>query len=243
MTRRFVILSTQRSGSNWLEDRLDSHPDIDLLRSEPFRQTSDRSDSYNAYRGSSPASRVLSIVVPPIAKLLFLRRAERSSDGTFGFRLMYDQLRRNPSLFFWLARPGTTVIHLVRVNVLATHVSSLKAQQSGVFITRSDGPGSTPIHVPTGRLRRSLGIRSRRIRNHRRLLNWLRLDHVELTFEEQMMSTQRSDKAVADALGIRSVELTSDLRRQSAQRLDEEVANWATVCDVLLGTEWEPPAV
>src|SRR5690348_4401099 len=65
----FVVVSTQRSGSNWVEDRIDSHPDLTMVRSEPFRTTSDRADSYQAYRRRR---HLYTVLAPPLAKAAFV---------------------------------------------------------------------------------------------------------------------------------------------------------------------------
>ena len=231
---RFVILSTQRSGSNWVEDRLDSHPDITIIRSEPFRTTTDLPDSYHAYRRHH---RLLSTVAPPFAKASFVGDLLGSTSGDArGFRVMYDQLRRSPSLLLTLRRKRVQVVHLVRVNVLATHVSALLAKQTGVFVTREEPLGVDGVHVPAASLVSDLDQRLRRTERFRWLLSHSGLPSCEVAYEDYVGAPDKVDRQVLAFLGVQEVPLTSTFERLSSRVVAQRITNLDEVADALRST-------
>ena len=131
------------------------------------------SGSYPDYCDSTLGRRVASRTVPPIAKLNYLRSVWAPTTRrakAVGFRLMYDQLRRNPSLRILLPVHRVRVVHLVRHNLLA-HLCPLRPPRNreSTSPVRPRGgltpSGSTP-HVLVSELER----RQRAQDAHRNLL-------------------------------------------------------------------------
>jgi Sulfotransferase family len=227
-------VSTQRSGSNWVEDRLDSHPDITMVRSEPFRTTSELPDAYQVYRRQR---RVLATIAPPFAKASFV--AELLGPATShprGFRVMYDQLRRNPSLLLTLRWRRVRVIHLVRANVLATHVSALLAKQSGVFVTRQEHRNVETVHVPTASLVAALDRRRRRMERFRWLLAHSGLPVLEVAYEDYVSDADAHDHQISAFLGVQERPLDSTFERLSSRAVAQRISNRDEVAEQLGST-------
>lgn len=235
---RFVILSTQRSGSNWLEDRLGDHPEITMFPNEVFRKTLDRPIAYRRYRRSTPARRLLGAALPPVSKARYLSwLADRTppESTAFGFRLMYDQLRRNPSLGPLLGR-GTRIVHLVRSNVLETHVSVVAAKQSGLWVTRSTEKKSPSVELDTAGLVEELERRVALIERHRRLVS--RLPSLEVAYEEYVAEPAATDVRVLDFLGVEIASLGSALQRSGSRVLRDRISNVDEVAAALAGSRF-----
>ena len=100
----FVVVTTQRSGSSWVVDLLDSHPSV-ACYAELFRVTDRTIADYGASR--VPRFTVtLDVDADPTARRLlprrlsYLRRLVREHDDAraVGFKLMYDQVPDHPGL-------------------------------------------------------------------------------------------------------------------------------------------------
>lgn len=236
---RFVILSTQRSGSNWVEDRLGGHPDIEMRRHEVFRKTLGTSGSYQAFRRGSRSSRLLTTAVPPLGKFMYTADLfGQSSKPATGFRLMYDQLRRYPSLGLTLPAQGVRVIHLVRENVLATHVSVQVAAASGIYVRRREQPRADKVVLDVETLLDSLRHRVRRIDRHRRLIK--RQPHIEVRYEQFVAAPDLQDLAILEFLEVdASVSLGSAVKRLGRGSIADRVENYEQLAAALRGTEFE----
>lgn len=235
--RQFVILSTQRSGSNWLEDRLAGHPNITMYREEVFRPTLDKPVAYRSYRDAAKPRRLLGRAAPPVSKFRYLRWLHRNAPEAapvIGFRLMYDQLRRNPSLGVLLATQRTPVVHLVRENVLATHVSVVAARTSGLYVTRSTEKKTPPVRLDAAGLVADLERRVALIERHRRMLRVV--PHIEVGFRELTTDAASCDRRMLDFLGLPVTELGSAVRRSGDRPLAERIVNLDEITEALRDT-------
>jgi LPS sulfotransferase NodH len=147
----FVILTSPRSGSNWLITLLNQHPQMrcsfEVLHNQPDQRTPmvapvarepipDRDRRYDDTQEG--ADFVRSLYALPYA----------SSVRATGFKLFYDQAagERARSAWSYLARNrGIHVIHLERDNLLAAFVSLQRALRTRVWLhLAKDGSVRTP---------------------------------------------------------------------------------------------------
>ena len=235
----FVVLTTQRSGSNWLEERLDSHPDIEMKRSEIFRRSLDSEDSYQTYRAASRGRLIAAHVVPFDVKRRYLRALFASTDAeAVGFRLMYDQLRSNPSLLLLTPASRMRVIHLVRENVLGAHLSIATVKQTGVYLKRKPYDEPPLVVLPIEGLLDDLRSRKAAIDRHRRRFRLL--PRLEITYEAYVEAPEEHDRRVLDFLGVDPAPmLQSRWVKPSSGSLADRVANADEVATALSGTEFE----
>ena len=122
---KFVVLSTQRSGSTWVVDMLNSHPRV-LAQSELFMHGGEGHPQWGGdrdllYWQTFIADKGGGRLVRPYWLWHYLGRAFAARPGidAVGFKLMYSQLTRiskplMPAL--WLKR--ARIIHLMRRNAL-----------------------------------------------------------------------------------------------------------------------------
>lgn len=130
--RRFIVLTTQRTGSSWLMDRINSVPGGEghmelfyhLPRREPPRA------------GCNDYPRFVEIGTRfgrrPRAVFDYLDRLY-SRPGAVGFKLMYSQLRQYPETLAYIVRRRLHIVHLRRRNHLDVVLSECLARKTGRF--------------------------------------------------------------------------------------------------------------
>ena len=140
MTTRFLIWTTQRTGSTVFWRTLDRHPAIEG-HGEMFLPEMTRADSYPAFLSASRWARLERRLAPARSVARYLERLYDAGPGVHavGFKLMYNHL--TPPLAAWIEREHPRVIHLVRRNLLKLMVSRLAAEQRGLYHLE---PGKAP---------------------------------------------------------------------------------------------------
>lgn len=151
----FVILTSPRSGSNWLITLLNQHPHMrcsfEVLHNQPDQRTPmvapvagdqipDRDRRYDDTREGADFVRDLYAVPYP------------SSVRATGFKLFYDQAagERARSAWTYLARNRDIhVIHLERDNLLAAFVSLQRALRTRVWLHRAEDGSVRPPEPET----------------------------------------------------------------------------------------------
>src|SRR5439155_9377077 len=145
---RFIVLSTQRSGSTWVVDMLSSHPRV-VAYSELFMHGGEGTPSWGpvqdlpywqTYIREQRGGRL----ARPVQLWRYLGRAfeERPGVDAVGFKLMYSQLiiiakPLMPAL--WLKR--VRIVHLMRRNALDVVLSKEAGQaRRGVLHAREGQP-------------------------------------------------------------------------------------------------------
>ena len=112
---RFCILTTQRSGSAWLVNLLDSHPQLIALYELFLDRRGDNQNFLNFSELKLGSRRRRPGVTGEYLTALEHYPVESSC---IGFKLMYSQLYKYPELFFYLALRRFQVIHFVREKFL-----------------------------------------------------------------------------------------------------------------------------
>jgi LPS sulfotransferase NodH len=239
----FVILATQRTGSNWLMGMLDAHPRI-AVYDELFlpralgEDYSGRTDmeffhSYlqrHAPRASAPARawwalRYLNGVFAPA--------------GTVGMKLMYGQLWKNPVLLPYLLARHVRVVHLTRGNLLDVVLSEQTALARRRFhASCGDRVDDTAVRLEPQELRAQLRTLDFRVRTARRLLQALPLASIEVRYES-LAADGRELARVLRFLGAGEAE--SAIGRSPFQKLNnrprhELIENHDEVRDALADT-------
>ena len=219
-----------------MEDRLAGHPRITMYRGEVFRSTLDSEVAYHRYLQPQQARSVTNRV-PPLRKLAYLRSLADNAPAeapVVGFRLMYDQLRRNPSLAVLLPALGMRVIHLVRENVLETAVSVAAARESGLYMTRSAVKKTSAVHLDVSTLLDDLARRQKLIERHRALV--ARVPGLEVTYRDYVADPDGQDARIASLLGLEPVELESEVQRSGSTAVRDRISNIDQVESALRST-------
>ena len=241
---RFAILGVQRTGTTLLMGLLDQHPDV-VCVGEIFQYRTENVQygirRFRAYVHDSPQRRILDLirwrgivydyldtVFPPF---------EQSATG---FKIMLDQIRRYRPVLDYLRQNQYKIIHVVRSNVLKTHVSRLRARRSGVYHSSQPTTGSK-IRIPVVSLLQELALLSEDNAELASLVSELGLANHTTTYEslrgEKWPAEQQK---ILHFLGVNpDVALRPKSVKLTADDLEQVIENYDEVVRVLENTPYE----
>jgi LPS sulfotransferase NodH len=184
---KFVVLTTNRSGSTWLMSTLNSLPHVtaqgELFLPRP-RGAEKRWDSDFACPRfiETKFERPL---VRPFSVFAYLN-VLYSTPGAVGFKLMYEQLGLYPEILAYLIRHRMPVVHLVRHNHLDVMLSyAVKARIGRAhLLSGQSAPDDLHVTLDTGKLIRQMNWLQKKQNIARWLLRWCRLPHLEVAYED-----------------------------------------------------------
>jgi len=242
---RFIVLATQRTGSTWLMDNLNSHPGIAayeelFLARDAHAGTwagEDREFFY-AYYARRARRRW------PFARVLWsLRYLEdlysSSSTEAVGLKLMYGQLRAYPWLLAYMPLRRVRVVHLVRTNLLDVILSRKTAEARRQYHAHaSDSVDHVAVHLQSDQLVPQLESLQQSVDTIRRLLRLLPSPTLEVSYEQLMVGEAALDK-VLHFLNVTRKPLSSRLAKLNRAAKPSLIANYPEVEHVLRGTRFE----
>lgn len=244
---KFVVLSTQRSGSVALIQSLSSHPDI-VCFGEIFLKgaTYERNMSvppgrsnllYEEFARASLLKRVWSLVSPRTCERAFLEDFYRrqSDKRAAGFKLMYSQVARHPGAWEWILQGDVRIIHLVREDALRVFLSRLTRVQTGVaHASRQIGPAL--LKVDPMRLIKELDSRERNLARFRAVVAG-RPNVIEVCYEDYIDHPHSENRRILEFLGVPpDTELRSGVVKQKTYALREIIENYDELLAAVKGT-------
>jgi len=247
---RFVLLSTQRSGTSWVMERIARHERVGgygevLLRgvagwSNWPPGAADRPFFTTYLSEASASDSFLPRHLRLVGYLDYLYEPRRDYEA-IGFKLMYDQLRHYPELLIYLRVNRVRVLHLLRENLLDI-VLSREAMHARQYVhARSPAERETVrVRVDTRHLLRHLARLDSERRCVQLLLRALGVQVHELTYE----SLLADDAGLADALaflGIDAAEpsdLSAVMLKLAPWSHRAGIENYDDVLSVLTGTRF-----
>ena len=243
MMIKFCILTTQRSGSTWLKQLLDSHPQVKAL-GEPFLWRKERPgwkdtviDYYYNYKTHNFGIRPWIIF-----QYLNLLNSYPGDHQAIGFKLMYNQLVLRPEILVKLALDGYKVIHLVRENYLDIAISRASRKKNNVAHLESENKIKIkPVTLDISRLLTDIFIQENMQKKAKKLLNILPLPVLEITYDSLYRSRDKTLSFAANFLGIQSSGIIWDSQNMKINKGDyrQKIANFEEVKNVLAGTKFE----
>ncbi|MBW2269958.1 MAG: sulfotransferase [Deltaproteobacteria bacterium] len=236
MTRPFVLLATQRTGSTVVWQTLDRHPAV-YARGEMFLKDLAHPESFASWQARW-TRRLLARLMPRRAVNAYLDGfyAKRAGVRATGFKLMYSQAR--PEIWSWLLAHRVEVLHLVRRNALKILVSKAAAEATG---RRHLRPGQNheaqSVVLGVEGLVAALDRIAASVEEHRHRIAELR--HRELHYEELLEHPQAFFDTAFEFLGVDRQPVELSLRKLTADSLGDALANYDEVAAALAGTRHE----
>ena len=241
--RKFVVAGVQRTGTTLITTSLNSHPHVHCA-GELFKMTKaswnhDVIDGgYRTFRDASLGLRMKDLflrnrLVPGFLDQFF----ERPGFDAIGFKLMLNHTRsdRFPMVLPYLIKQHVSVIHVLRENVLRTHVSRLMASHRRVY-HMTERPTELPkLSVPLD----DLETRLKKIAADADTIYSLFHGHVpylSVSYENYLRNSQFENERMLTFLGLPQRELHSPLVRINPEDLPQTVANWEQVSKRLQDT-------
>jgi len=256
MATSFILLATQRTGSSWVQEMLNSHADLKVYSELFLRDASgmpmwEPSDvefaaSFVAGRAGAPA-----IVTRRYWTVRYLRRLFDQGTQAVGFKYMYDQVPHSPEVLAYAAVARVPIVHLIRKNLLDTVISSKLALASGLYHLPTDGRPPIPwlasdredvkIRLEPGEV---IGELSRLAREHRIARSWLRVTRtptLEVEYEELVADSHQFGR-VLSFLGVPNPDasrLGSGLEKVRTEPRSHVITNFSELESTLAGTPFE----
>lgn len=248
----FVLLSTQRSGTSWVMDRLTKHPRLGgygelLLAGVKGRPnwppgSNDRpflAGYVGERRGGAGEKGWSHYYLFPYLEHLYEARRDLEA---IGFKLMYSDLLHHPEVMLYLRARSVRVLHLVRANLLDIYLSRESlSRRRGPHARSEDKREDVRLELDPAALVRALRRLERERTLVRAMLRGLRLPSYELIYEDL-----RADESVLygalEFLGItdgRDIELSSSLVKLARSSHRESITNYEAVERCLSGTRYE----
>lgn len=253
----FILLATQRTGSSWVQEMLNSHPDVrvhtELFLAEgtghPMWEPShiEFVESY-LEQNAAGAGRL----ARSYWRLKYLRRIFDQSDvRAVGFKFMYDQARHNVEVLPYAALTRIRVVHLLRRNLLDTVISAKLAQATRLYHLAADDRPAVPwwpserkeaaVRIQPPEL---LGELNRLQAERRRVQAWLRFSRTptcEVEYE-RLAGDKDAFGPVLEFLGLPAGDtgrLASALQKLRTKSQGDVVENYDEVRAALSGTAYE----
>ena len=244
---RFVVLSTQRSGSTWVVDMLTSHPRV-VAYSELFmhgghgtpkwgqEQDLPYWQTYIREQGGGRLAR-------PFHLWRYLSRAleERPGVDAVGFKLMYSQLTRvaKPlTVALWLKR--VRIIHLMRRNALDVVLSRDAGEaRRGVLHAREGQPVETVrFRLGTDDLVERLTAHEWQIEGARVRFKRVGIPYTEVIYEDLVANEKQGFDDLFRFLGVEPAPVSSSLQKVNPTSHEELIENYGEVREALEGTKF-----
>jgi LPS sulfotransferase NodH len=243
---RFVVLSTQRSGSTWVVDMLNSHPGV-LTYSELFMHGGEGTPNWGAeqeipYWQTYARDRRGGRVARPYWLWHYLGEAfkERPGVDAIGFKLMYSQLTRisrplMPAL--WMKR--VRIIHLIRRNALDVVLSreAGAARQGRLHARDGEEVEQVRLSLETDTLIRRMTLHERAIAGARVRFKRVGLPYTEVVYED-LAADETLFASLFEFLGVEPAPVSSSLQKLNPTAHEELIENYGEVRDALADTEF-----
>lgn len=248
MASKFVIVGIQRTGTTWIRTTLNNHPSILALGEVflysrgrfPLRRTEGQGieQSYGDFVEQSARRKLMHFVnrrgiVQDYLEQLF---AQQDFEAV-GFKLMRTQAKQFPMIVPYALRKKVRVIHVVRDNVLKTHISRETARRRKLAHSTSH-VSVQQIALPTKGLVSKLDQISSD--NFEWECVFADSPYMRLTYESFVAER---DTELSRLYSFLSVEpdhgVSSNLVKINPQAIRDVLTNYADVCRSLEGTPYE----
>jgi LPS sulfotransferase NodH len=238
---KFLILSSQRSGSAWLISLLNKLGNTTAYGELLLRRRRgagggdwDSAFAYPRFIETQPGG----LAIRPFSVFSYLDVIYRRP-GVVGFKLMYWQLWSYPEVLAYLVRHHIRVVHLVRRNHLDVLISGAMKARTGQahLLAGQPRPDGTRIELDPGTLVYRLKKLRRNILVARKLLRCCRLPHVEVAYED-LLRDQSHFSLIIDFLSINTdgCAPSSDLLRIRRGGHADVISNYDEVKEALAGS-------
>lgn len=249
-SKPIVLLSVQRSGTNFLRRVLGSHPAIDPLFGEIFdpNHIGNELSFFHFYERAVATNP--SLCLPDQRILAFENYIEfldkKVQSEYYMLDIKYNSIRQLESywsgsrevLAQYIIDKQWPVIHLIRTDLLAAIFSQLRARQTGVYVTKAQNYRDTSsVTIDAAQMIEGVAQRRRLIQQYRRDFGGARI--LEIAYEDLIDAPNGISESVmvklCEFLGVpdefsRTPETTKLITRpmsQAIQNYDEVVAEAA----------------
>ncbi len=238
---RFVIFTTQRSGSTVLTRTLDEHPEI-FCAGELFHETKDihHPEWHFSFLNFSEKNKTLrkidKIINYPNLRLRsipHIKKFYNAADATEkarGFKLMFSHIRTAPYIWKFLQDENVKVIVLIRKNIFKTALSRFRKTETRVPHTNQTTEAGTTFHVSAQQLLKQLHYLEK---VNKQLLKFSEEMERIIIYYEDFEHWDNILQNIYKFLEVKAVELKPVLNKVSAKDWRDEVENYDEIVQVM----------
>ncbi|WJW75306.1 sulfotransferase domain-containing protein [Thiohalobacter sp. IOR34] len=241
----FVTVSTQRSGSTWLTDLLNSHPDI-ASYTELFLRKGEGTPDWGKYKDQvywqtyRRGLRGIERLIRPVGVFRYLDEvfAAHPEKRAIGLKLMYSQIVQWPETLWYIRRRRLRIIHLIRRNVLDIVLSSMAKKARKVAHAEQGGEFQrVKLHVDPKLLLQQLRRRERDQRLFGIVLGRLGVPVFSVVYED-IAADEGGLGNCLEFLGCPPRSLASRMEKLNPANHDELIENCGDIEAALTGTPY-----
>ncbi|MUL39022.1 Stf0 family sulfotransferase [Gloeocapsopsis dulcis] len=246
---KFILVTTQRSGSTWVIDMLNSHPEI-AAYGELFLNNGKGTPAWcgekdivfwNTYFENIkfPGKKI----IKPLFIFNYLNQvySQKYFIKSVGFKLMYQQMSKyRYGLLAYILFNKVSIIHLIRANHLDVILSQSAACVRGVYHSRDrENIEDVKINLDTLELVDRLKQQEKQICKAKNWYSNLGLPYMEVTYEDLATNKSTFNK-ILDFIGIehQAMKLSSSLKKINPKSHAELIANYESVKATLQATHF-----
>ncbi len=247
MVTKFILLSAGRSGSTWVIDMLNSHPQIKTYE-ELFLHAFKEKLEWAGERDVLPwnahwknHNHGIQSMFKPYYRLKYLNHVysqEESNTKTMGFKLMYHQIKRNWDILPYLLWHKVHVIHLIRDNFLDVLLSEEGSRLRGIaHATNQVSP--VQIKLDPSNLLKQLAWKNKKVQWAKHIFSHLGLPYLEISYETLVKSPRNFDMVINFLGDLDLYRLKSSLKKLNPTSHKDLIENYSDVFDALNKTEYQ----
>ena len=237
---RFLILANMRTGSRWLHDLIDSHPEAcclhELLNGAELHLTKNREFFREKFGYPTP-------MFPPALKMGWYFLSAFRKHHAAGFRLFPEHMSYPGSeelVRKWNDAEDVRVIELQRKNLLRSYTSLRIAEEFDIWRVeyRAD---YTSIERRVKIDPEAFTEYATQLKNASQELRE-RLEErplIRVAYEDLLQEPEEQCNRLLDFLDLPRHALSSDIKRTNPEPLPQLITNWPELVGKLSGTEYE----
>ena len=237
---KFIILGTERVGSNYLGDFLNSHPNI-VFYLEIFH----REQSFWGTWAYQPANIDKALELRKLHPIEFLNRyvfrKYARKTNVIGFKIFYHHARNKNNLKVWdylRHLPQIKIIHLKRQNLLDSFISNLYSNRSNLFVvTKKNQIVEQKAILVNYEQLNNYFIRISSQRNE--FDNFFQDNHkMEVFYEKLTQNTTTQLNRIQEFLNVDKKKLHSRMLKISKKKTSERIINYQELKDMFKDSEF-----
>ena len=233
---QFVILTTERSGSTWVQLMLHSHPDIlcfgEALHlkyptfSRPY--STDFPLTYLGFENHSLRQKVLSWIWPERSVQEYISQLYEAGAAyrAVGFKTHYYQAEKRRGSLSVLSKTKTKFIHLIRKNALQCVVSKEISRRTKVYNSETELE-QIRLALDPAFVIRKMQERQAIVRKYRERLS--KEDCLEVYYEELFSDPESAFNPILDFLQVPPAPLSSSVVKLNKEPLKHILLNYDEV--------------
>ncbi len=258
--KRHVILTSGRSGSNYLANTLNLHPQIvnygEVLGSwtlswKLFRPLRIMGLGVLSYLEYIYASHVFFIAAQMYSSFSHLRKSKaikckyRRYIKHIGIKDFFINFERRGAFDFILNQPEIDVIYLSRCNILRRYLSMLHMEKSNAAVSETSNLKVHQVRVDIDHMLHNLMILEQEVRDEEAMLKRIeKAGHrlMRINYEDYFKNTttiESTNKKVFQFLGVKAIALLSEHRKILPNSFSDIIVNKQEVVAALKGTVYE----